>query len=93
MLVPVGGFSVESSDGRVLILVLVATVVFFVGRRFQRTVDAWLGWGKAVSAAAEAAAKITDAKSAAWSAVRGMVVAGAVTLVFLAVIVNAVRSG
>ncbi|GIH97221.1 hypothetical protein ACFFMN_41620 [Planobispora siamensis] len=46
----------DSSDGRVLILIVVATVVFFIGRRYQRTVDAWGGRGKAIKAAADAKA-------------------------------------
>lgn len=83
----------DSSDGRILILVVVATVVFAVGRRFQRTLDAWLGWGKAVEAVEEAAAKVPDAKSAAWAAVRGMIVVGLGALILFAVIANAIRHG
>ncbi len=81
----------ESSDGRVLVIVVIATVLFVVGRRFQRTVDTWAGWGKAVKTATEATAKIPDAKSAAWAALRRMVVIGAGTLALLALIANAFR--
>ncbi|MER5320676.1 hypothetical protein [Streptosporangium roseum] len=80
-----------SSDGRLLILVVIATVVFFVGRRFQRTLDTWSGWGKAIQAAAEAAEKIPGAKSAAWAAVRGMIGVGLLALILFAVVANAIR--
>jgi hypothetical protein len=81
----------DGSDGRVLIIVIIATILFAVGRRFQRTVDTWAQWGKAVKTAADAAAKIPGAKSAAWAAVRRMVVIGAGTLLLIAVIANASR--
>ncbi|MET8050264.1 hypothetical protein ABZU75_21965, partial [Streptosporangium sp. NPDC005286] len=66
----------DSPNARTLTLIVVVTIVFFVGRRFQRTVDTWAGWGKAIEAAAEAAAKIPGAKSAAWKAVRRMIGVG-----------------
>jgi hypothetical protein len=81
----------DSPDGRVLIIVIIATILFFVGRNFQRTVDTWAGWGKAVKAAADAADKIPGAKSAAWAALRRMVFIGAVTLALLALLANAFR--
>ncbi|MEU8266195.1 hypothetical protein AB0B89_03435 [Sphaerisporangium sp. NPDC049002] len=80
-----------SSEGRVLVIVIIATVLFVVGRRFQRTVDTWAGWGKAVKNAAEASAKIPGAKSAAWAALWRMVMIGAGTLALLALIANAFR--
>ncbi|GII04645.1 hypothetical protein [Planobispora takensis] len=83
----------DSSDGRVLILIVVATVVFFIGRRYQRTVDAWGGRGKAVKAAADAKDKIPAAKAAAWAAIRGMVGAGLVVLILFAIVANAIRYG
>ncbi|MEU9886424.1 hypothetical protein AB0M95_05365 [Sphaerisporangium sp. NPDC051017] len=81
----------DSPDGRVLIIVIVATILFVVGRNFQRTVDTWAGWGKAIQTAKEAADKIPGAKSSAWAAVRRMIFIGAVTLALLALIVNAFR--
>jgi hypothetical protein len=81
----------DGSDGRVLMIILIATALFLVGRRFQRTMDTWTGWGKAVKAAADAAGKIPGAKSAAWAAFWRMVVLGAVTLLVLALIANAIR--
>ncbi|MEV6861453.1 hypothetical protein AB0M44_10675 [Streptosporangium subroseum] len=83
----------DSSDGRILILVVIATILFAVGRRFQRTVDTWAGWGKAVQAAAEAAGKVPEAKSAAWAAVRRMIVVGLGALILFAVVANAIRYG
>ncbi|GAA3122772.1 hypothetical protein [Streptosporangium carneum] len=79
------------SDVRVLVVVVIAVSLFLVGRRFQRTVDTWAGWGKAIKAAAEAAAKIPGAKAAAWAAVRGMIVVGLGALVLFAVLTNALR--
>ncbi|GGL15477.1 hypothetical protein Sme01_70400 [Sphaerisporangium melleum] len=81
----------ESTDGRILLIILVATVLFAVGRNFQRTVDTWAGWGKAIKAAAEAAAKVPPAKSAARAAFWRMVMVGAVTFLLLALIANAIR--
>ncbi|WP_214413419.1 hypothetical protein [Sphaerisporangium fuscum] len=81
----------ENSDGRVLIIVFIATILFVAGRNFQRTVDTWAGWGKAVKAVAEAAEKVPGAKSAAWAAVRRMIFIGAGTLLLLALIANAFR--
>ncbi|GAA2353321.1 hypothetical protein [Nonomuraea africana] len=82
----------ESSDGRVVLVIVIAMVLFFVGRRFQRTLDTWRGWGKAVKDAADAAGRITGARSAAWSAVRSMLLVGGATLAFIALVVNAIRS-
>ncbi|MFC6085527.1 hypothetical protein [Sphaerisporangium aureirubrum] len=81
----------EGADGRVLMVILIATALFLVGRRFQRTMDTWAGWGKAVKAAADAAGKIPGAKAAAWSAFWRMVVLGVVTLLFLALVANTIR--
>ncbi|WP_147268752.1 hypothetical protein [Sphaerisporangium album] len=81
----------DSPDGRVLIIVIVATILFVAGRNFQRTLDTWAGWGKAVKTAAEARDKIPGAKSSAWAAVRRMIFIGAVTLALLALLVNAFR--
>ncbi|WP_326820176.1 hypothetical protein OHA77_13960 [Streptosporangium sp. NBC_01639] len=83
----------DSSDGRVLIIIVIATIVFFVGRRFQRTLDAWANWGKALQTVAEAMAKVPDAKAAAWTAIRRMIVVGLGTLILFAAIVNAIRYG
>ncbi|MEV8633702.1 hypothetical protein AB0395_18790 [Streptosporangium sp. NPDC051023] len=83
----------DGSNARVLVIVVIATVMFFVGRRFQRTVDTWAGWGKAIKTAAEAAAKIPGAKAAAWVAVRGMIVAGLVAMVLFVVLTNVIRQG
>ncbi|GAA4222135.1 CHASE3 domain sensor protein [Streptosporangium album] len=83
----------DGSNGRVLIFVVLATVVFFVGRRFQRTLDAWANWGKALQTVAEAMAKVPDAKAAAWAAIRRMVVVGAGALILVAVVLNAIRRG
>ncbi|MFI6451543.1 hypothetical protein ACIBF6_08300 [Streptosporangium amethystogenes] len=83
----------DGSNGRILALVVVATIVFAVGRRFQRTMDAWAGWGKAVEAAAEAASKIPGAKSAAWKAVRRMIGVGLIALIVLAAAASAIRYG
>ncbi len=83
----------DGSDGRVLVVIVIATVLFLVGRRFQRTVDTWAGWGKAIKAAAEAAGKIPPAKAAAWAAVRGMIVVGLGALVLFAVLTNAIHRG
>ncbi|MFF5206501.1 hypothetical protein [Streptosporangium sp. NPDC000396] len=83
----------DSSDGRVLIVIVIATVLFAVGRRFQRAVDAWLGWGKAIQTVAEAAAKVPGAKSAAWAAVRNIIVVSLGTLILVAVLANAIRHG
>ncbi|GAA2883631.1 hypothetical protein GCM10010517_46890 [Streptosporangium fragile] len=81
----------NSSDGRILLLVVIGTALFAVGRRFQRAADTWAGWGKAVKAAAEAAEKIPGARSAAWAAVRGMIVVGVGGLILFAVIANVIR--
>ncbi|WP_433252284.1 hypothetical protein ACQPYK_07525 [Streptosporangium sp. CA-135522] len=81
----------DNSNGPVLLVIMIAIVLFVVGRRFQRTVDTWAGWGKAIQAVAEAAAKVPGAKSAAWAAVRGMIVVGLWTAALLAVIVIAIR--
>jgi hypothetical protein len=83
----------DNSDGRVLILIVVATVVFLLGRRFQRTVDIWSGWGKAVKGAADAKGKIPDAKAAAWAAAWGMIVVGVGGLILFAIVANAIRYG
>ncbi|MEV4378651.1 hypothetical protein [Streptosporangium sp. NPDC049644] len=83
----------DSSNGRILALVVVATIVFAVGRRFQRTMDAWAGWGKAIETAAEAASKIPGAKAAAWKAVRRMIVVGLGALILFAVVANVIRYG
>ncbi|MFJ2032355.1 hypothetical protein [Streptosporangium sp. NPDC087985] len=83
----------DSSNGRVLIFIVIATIVFSVGRRFQRTVDTWAGWGKAVQAVTEAAAKVPGAKAAAWGAVRKMIVVGGGALILVAIVVNALRYG
>lgn len=83
----------DSSDGRVLIIIVIATIVFFVGRRFQRTLDAWANWGKALQTVAEAMAKVPDAKSAAWAAIRRMIVVGLGALILFAAVVNAIRYG
>ncbi|MBG0816111.1 hypothetical protein [Planomonospora sp. ID82291] len=82
-----------TSDGRVLIIIVIAMVAFFVGRRFQRTRDTWAGWGGAIKDAKTAADKIPKAKADAWAAVRGMLVVGVVVLIFFAVVVNALRYG
>lgn len=81
----------DESHGRVMVVILVATALFLVGRRFQRTVDIWAGWGKAVKAAAEAAAKVPGAKSSALAALWRMIAVGVLTLLFLAVVASAVR--
>ncbi|WP_248960586.1 hypothetical protein [Sphaerisporangium perillae] len=81
----------DSSDGRILIVILIATILFIVGRNFQRSVDTWSGWGKAVKAAAEATGKIPGAKSAAWAAFWRMIMIGAGTLLLLALMANAIR--
>ncbi|MGW4423623.1 hypothetical protein [Streptosporangium sp. NPDC004631] len=81
----------DSSNGRVLVVIVLATVLFLVGRRFQRTVDIWAGWGKAIKAAADATAKIPGAKATAWAALRGMIVVGLGALVLFAVLTNAIR--
>ncbi|WP_326636102.1 hypothetical protein OG884_23235 [Streptosporangium sp. NBC_01755] len=83
----------DSSNGRILTLVVVAAIVFAVGRLFQRTMDTWAGWGNAIKAAAEAASKIPDAKSAAWKAVRRMIGVGLIALIVLAAAVNVIRYG
>jgi hypothetical protein len=82
-----------TSDGRVLIIIVIASIAFFVGRRFQRTRDTWAGWGSAIKDAKTAADKIPKAKADAWAAVRGMLVVGVVVLIFFAVVVNALRYG
>ncbi|MET8145325.1 hypothetical protein ABZU32_33910 [Sphaerisporangium sp. NPDC005288] len=81
----------ESSDGRILIIIVIATILFIVGRNFQRALDTWAGWGKAAKAAADAAGKIPGAKSAAWAAFWRMVVIGAGTLLLLALLANTIR--
>ncbi|SNT59934.1 hypothetical protein SAMN05216276_107520 [Streptosporangium subroseum] len=83
----------DGSDGRIVVLVVIAVILFAVGRRFQRTMDTWAGWGKAIQAAAEAAAKIPEAKSAAWAAVRSMIMIGLGALILFAVVANAIRFG
>ncbi|WP_371780612.1 hypothetical protein [Streptosporangium subroseum] len=83
----------DGSDGRIVVLVVIAVILFAVGRRFQRTMDTWAGWGKAVKAAADAAAKIPGARSAAWAAVRSMIVVGLGALILFAVVANAIRFG
>ncbi|MFC7644945.1 hypothetical protein ACFQX6_32970 [Streptosporangium lutulentum] len=55
--------------------------------------DTWAGWGKAVKAAADAAAKIPGARSAAWAAVRSMIMIGLGALILFAVVANAIRFG
>ncbi|MDH2430115.1 hypothetical protein [Sphaerisporangium sp. TRM90804] len=81
----------DGADGRVVIVVVVATVLFLVGRRFQRVVDTWAGWGKAVKAAADAQGKVPGAKAAAWGAFWRMLGVGAGALLLLALMANAVR--
>ncbi|GAA1522490.1 hypothetical protein GCM10009677_64330 [Sphaerisporangium rubeum] len=81
----------DASHGRVMMIILVATVLFFVGRRFQRTMDIWAGWGKAVKAAAEAAAKVPEAKSSALSAAARMIVVGLLAMLFLVLVVKTVQ--
>ncbi|MFC4535896.1 hypothetical protein [Sphaerisporangium dianthi] len=81
----------DRSDGRVLIIILIATILFIVGRNFQRAVDTWAGWGRAIKAAADAADKIPPAKSAAWAAFWRMLVIGAGALLLLALMANAIR--
>ena len=80
-----------SSDGRVLIIVIIAIALFAAGRHFQRTVDTWAGRGKAIKAASDATSKIPDAKNAAWAAVWRMVMIGAGVLALVALIANAFR--
>jgi hypothetical protein len=82
---------VDSSNSRTLTLIVVAAIVFFVGRLFQRTMDTWAGWGKAVKLAAEAAEKIPDAKSAALKAAFRMAGVGLITLIVLAAAVSTIR--
>ncbi|GGL02876.1 hypothetical protein [Planomonospora parontospora] len=82
-----------TSDGRVLIIIVIASIAFFVGRRFQRTRDKWAGWGSAIKDAKAAADKVPKAKADAWAAVRGMLAVGVVVLIFFAVVVNALRYG
>ncbi|MEO3814175.1 hypothetical protein ABGB17_34690 [Sphaerisporangium sp. B11E5] len=81
----------DGSHGRVMMIILVATALFLAGRRFQRTMDTWAGWGKAVKTAADAAGKVPGAKSAAWGAFWRMVAVGAMTLLFLALVANTIR--
>ncbi|GGT05969.1 hypothetical protein GCM10010156_74420 [Planobispora rosea] len=83
----------DTSNGRVLILIVVATVMFFVGRRFQRTKDTWAGWGKAVKAVADARGKVPGAKSAAWAAARSMLMVGVGAVILFAIVANAIRYG
>ncbi|GAA3131450.1 hypothetical protein GCM10010466_22560 [Planomonospora alba] len=83
----------ETSDGRVVVLIVVAFIAFFVGRRFQRTKDTWAGWGSAVKEAKTAADKIPKAKGDAWAAVRGMAVVGVGALILIAMVANAIRYG
>ncbi|GAA3833745.1 hypothetical protein GCM10022226_63890 [Sphaerisporangium flaviroseum] len=80
-----------SPNGRILIIITIATILFAVGRHFQRTVDTWAGRGKAIKAVADAKGKVPGAKSAAWSAVRRMALIGAGTLLLLALLANALR--
>ncbi|GAA3469821.1 hypothetical protein [Nonomuraea roseola] len=82
----------DSADGRVLLIIVIAMVLFVVGRRFQRALDTWRGWGKAVKDAASAAGRVPDAKSAAWAALWSMVLVGGVTVVLIALAVNGIRS-
>ncbi|MFC4591774.1 hypothetical protein [Sphaerisporangium corydalis] len=81
----------DRSDGRVLVIFLIAMILFAVGRLYQRTVNAWEAWKGAIKAAADAAAKIPGAKSAAWAAVWRMIFVGTLTVVLVAVIANAFR--
>ncbi|GIH79923.1 hypothetical protein [Planobispora longispora] len=83
----------DTSNGRVLILIVVATAAFFIGRRFQRTKDTWSGWGKAVKAVADAKDKVPGAKSAAWAAARNMIMVAVGALILFAVVANAIRYG
>ncbi|GII80519.1 hypothetical protein Sru01_55010 [Sphaerisporangium rufum] len=82
----------DRAEGRVLIVILVAMILFGVGRAFQRAVDTWAGWGKAKKAAADAAAKVPPARDAAWAALRHIIVVIAATLLMLALFAKTIRA-
>lgn len=81
----------SGANGRVLIVIIIATILFAVGRHFQRTVDTWAGRGKAIKAVADAKGKVPGAKSAAWAAARRMTLIAAATLLLLALLANALQ--
>ncbi|MFE3453112.1 hypothetical protein ACFXJ8_29735 [Nonomuraea sp. NPDC059194] len=82
----------DSPEGRVVLIIVIAMVLFFVGKRFQQSLDTWRGWGKAVTEAANAAKNIPGARSKAWSAFWSMVLIGGGTLALLALIANAIQA-
>ncbi|MEV7013708.1 hypothetical protein [Streptosporangium sp. NPDC051022] len=80
----------DGPSSRVAAVILIALILFGIGRLFQRTVDTWAGWGKAIQAAAEAAAKVLPAKTAARKAVRRMISYGLGAAVLFAALLNAI---
>jgi hypothetical protein len=70
-----------SSDGRILMLIIVILVGVAVGRHFQRMIDAWRGWK-------DMAAKLPAMEAGAKAKVRAMVWAGGLALLLLWALAN-----
>jgi hypothetical protein len=66
-----------SSDGRILLFIVIGIAVFVAGRKFQLMVNAWRDWRKTL-------ASIPKLRSAAWGGVGTMIRVGMVAaLVFV----------
>ncbi|ETK32407.1 hypothetical protein [Microbispora sp. ATCC PTA-5024] len=70
-----------NANGRVLLFIVVAFVVFRAGRQWQRSADLWRTWREAVK-------NVPARRTAAWGGARAMVKVGLVAAVILWAVAN-----